>query len=488
MRAVIAVVGRPNVGKSTLFNCLTKSRDALVADFPGLTCDRQYGQGKIGKRPFLVVDTGGLGSGDEVLSGLMAGQAMRAAEEADVILFLVDGRAGRTADDECIAGQLRALGKPVLLVVNKIDGIDPTVAVAEFYPLGLGEPMPIAAAHGRGVARLMDVAFSLLPELAMKEEAPAALVEGIAVAIVGRPNVGKSTLVNCILGEERVIVSELPGTTRDSIYVPFSRLGQAYTLIDTAGVRRRGKITQRVEKYSVVKTLQAVEEANIVVLVLDARQGIGHQDAVLLGFVLESGRGLVIAVNKWDGLTREQRQETQRALSLRLSFLDFAKIHLVSALHGTGVGEIFASINRAHASAIQSFSTTHLTRILEEAVQAHPPPLVRGRRIKLRYAHQGGRNPPLIVVHGNQTEAVPDAYRRFLRNRYLQALGLEGTPLRIEFKTGENPFRNKKNVLSPRQQKKRKRMLRFVKKGKHMGRNMALWDFLWKKYLLKTMT
>ncbi|PKM43515.1 MAG: ribosome biogenesis GTPase Der [Gammaproteobacteria bacterium HGW-Gammaproteobacteria-1] len=464
MKPVIALVGRPNVGKSTLFNYLTRSRDALVADMPGLTRDRQYGIGKVGERPYIVVDTGGLSGNEQGLEGLMVRQVQQAVDEAHVVLFLVDGRDGLSASDDAIARWLRQRGKNVLLVVNKTDTGDPAMLAAEFHSLGLGEPFTIAAVHGRGVPRLMEQVLAALPE-EEEEEAEAEDYDRIKVAIVGRPNVGKSTLVNRILGEERVVVFDMPGTTRDSIFIPFERDGQDYTLIDTAGVRRRARIDEAIEKFSVIKTLQAIEEANVVVMVLDAREGISEQDATLLGFVLDAGRALVLAVNKWDGLSQDQRDNVRRELDLKLPFLDFAKLHYISALHGTGVGDLFGSVKRAYASALRKFSTPELTRLLESALAAHQPPLVGGRRIKLRYAHQGGKNPPLIVIHGNQTEQVPNSYQRYLSNFFRENLKLEGTPVRIEFKTGDNPYAGKRNTLTPRQMQKRKRMVSHIKKA-----------------------
>ena len=464
MQPVIALVGRPNVGKSTLFNRLTRSRDALVANLPGLTRDRQYGLGRLDDRDCLFIDTGGL-SDEHALDMAMARQTLRAVDEADLVLLLVDGRSGLTAADEQIAQHLRTLGKPLLLVVNKTDGLDTDAACAEFHGLGLGEPRPIAASHGRGVRQLGETILANLPEVpAEPEDAPPDEGDGIRVAVVGRPNVGKSTLINRILGEERLVAFDQPGTTRDSVAVPFERDGRNYTLVDTAGLRRRGKVFEAVEKFSVVKTLQAIERAHVVILVLDARQGVAEQDAALLGLVLDSGRAVVVAINKWDGLSDGQRDEVRRVFDFRLGFLDFADIHFISALHGSGVGKLFGSVDRAFASATLDCKTSQLTEILQRAVQQHPPPLVRRRRIKLRYAHQGGRNPPLIVIHGNQTGSVPPAYKRYLANTYRKALDMSGTPVRIEFRTGDNPYEGKKNVLSPRQQARRKRMMSHVKK------------------------
>lgn len=470
MKPVIALVGRPNVGKSTLFNNLTRSRDALVADFPGLTRDRKYGTGRLGERPFLVIDTGGLSGEKEGIDTHMEQQARLAVEECDAVLFLVDAREGLNAADEVIAGYLRQSGKQVTLVVNKIDGLDADVASSDFHALGFGRPQPIAAAHGRGVRGLIDRVLAEFPE-AQESEEEKAEAAGIKVAVIGRPNVGKSTLVNRVLGEERVVVFDMPGTTRDSIYVPFVKDGERYTFIDTAGVRRRGRVKDTVEKFSVVKTLQAVSEANVVVMVLDAREGIAEQDAHLLGFVVESGRALVIAINKWDGLSADQRNEVRRNIDLRLPFVDFARVHFISALHGSGVGDLFRSIKRAYISATRKLSTPELTGILESAVAAHQPPLVKGRRVKLRYAHQGGRNPPIIVIHGNQTEAVPNSYQRYLQNTFRDLLRLEGTPIRIEFKSGVNPYAGKKNTLSPRQIARRQRLVKFTQQREKQKRS-----------------
>jgi GTP-binding protein len=461
MKPVIALVGRPNVGKSTLFNCLTRSRDALVADQPGLTRDRKYGEGRVGDYPYLVVDTGGLSGDKEGIDELMADQVWLAVEEADVVLFMVDARDGLVAGDQEIAKRLRTVGKKVHLVVNKIDGADLQVVIAEFYNLGLGEPLGITASQRGGINDLMAEVLPKLDESEIEEEEEDL---GIKIAIVGKPNVGKSTLINRILGEERVLAYDMPGTTRDSIYVPFERRGQRYTFIDTAGVRRRKKVHDMLEKFSVIKAMQAIERANVVVLVIDAHEGISDQDAHLLGFVLDEGRALVIAVNKWDGLEPSERERVKYELDRKLQFVDFAKMHFISALHGTGVGDLFKPIQKAYESATRHFPTPELSRILEKAVETHQPPLVRGRRIKLRYAHQGGRNPPTIVIHGNQTKDVPDAYRRYLQNTFRKALKLEGTPVRIDFKTGSNPFEGRKNKLTKRQIDKRQRLKSFVKR------------------------
>ena len=463
MLPVIVLVGRPNVGKSTLFNRLTRSRDALVADQPGLTRDRKYGIGKLGAHPYLVVDTGGLSGEPEGVDALMAQQVRNAVEQADHILFLVDAKAGCSAGDQQIATELRRTGKPLMAVVNKTDGQDAALAVSDFHQLGLGEPVAIAAVHGHGVRALIDRVLASVPEDAWAE-APAEVAAGTLVAVVGRPNVGKSTLVNRLLGEERVVAFDQPGTTRDSQFIPFRHDDRDYTLIDTAGVRRRGRITEVIEKYSVIKTLQSIDQANVVLLVLDAQQGLSDQDANLAGHILESGRALVVAVNKWDGLGTDTRSRIKDEMERRLGFLNFASWHFISARHGSGVGHLLQAVDRAYTNAVRDLSTPELTRILEQAITEHQPPLVRGRRIKLRYAHQGGRNPPIIVIHGNQTEAIPPGYKRYLVNRYRQALGLDGTPIQLEFKTGENPFRGRKNKLTSRQTRKRERLKRFVKK------------------------
>jgi len=463
MLPVLALIGRPNVGKSTLFNRLTGTRDALVADFPGLTRDRQYGTGRVGSRPYIVIDTGGLVGDEQALDSAMAAQVWRAVEEADAVLFLLDARDGVNVSDAHIAARLRRSGKPVWPVLNKTDSGDPLDVMTEACALGFGEPVPIAATDGRGVAAVIDRALAALPDSGEVAQ-PAQQAPGIRVAIVGRPNVGKSTLVNRMLGEERVIAYDQPGTTRDSIYIPFERDGQTYTLIDTAGVRRRARVSDTIEKFSVVKTLQAISDAQVVVLVLDAHEEVAEQDATLAGHIIEQGRALVLAVNKWDGLADEDRDAFRRQLDRRLPFLGFAETHFVSALHGSGVGHLFDAVRRAHAAATIDIPTARLTRLVEDAVQAHQPPLVRGRRIKLRYAHQGGHNPPIVVVHGNQTEQIPESYRRYLANFLIEKLQLAGTPLRLQFKTGDNPYKGKRNTLTPRQEHKRKRMLRHVKK------------------------
>ena len=464
MEPVIVLVGRPNVGKSTLFNQLTRSRDALVADFPGLTRDRQYGLGRVGERRFIVVDTGGMGETEEGVYAGMQAQAERAMAEADVLVLMVDARVGLTPGDQQLADRLRRTGRPLALAVNKVDGLDERSAAAEFHALGLGEPQLLAATHGRGVAQLVEALFDRLPAAAAEpEEPPAAEAPGVRIAVVGRPNVGKSTLVNRILGEERVLVFDQPGTTRDSIFVPFQRDGRDFTLIDTAGVRRRARVQEAVEKFSVVKTLQAIEQADVAIAVVDAREGIGDQDAHLVGYVLEAGRALVLAVNKWDGLDPSARAEARRTLQLKLGFADFGAVRFISALHGTGVGLLLEDCLRAEAAARRQMETAEVTRVLQDAVTAHPPPMVQGRRIKLRYAHQGGRKPPVIVVHGTQTERLPAAYRRYLVNVFRRAFDLRGTPIRLEFRTGENPYAGRRNRLTPRQAERRRRLMRHVK-------------------------
>jgi GTP-binding protein len=455
--AVLALVGRPNVGKSTLFNALTRTRDALVADEPGLTRDRKYGYSRVGVRPAVLIDTGGLVEGPGDIERLTAAQTRKAIEEADRVLLVVDGRAGLTPPDQHVAARLRRSGKSVLLVVNKSEGLEPGAAAADFHALGLGEPVTVSAAHGEGLETLMERALAGLAEAG--GAAPAPTKDAIRVAVVGRPNVGKSTLINRLVGEDRLVAFDEPGTTRDSVYVPFERDAQAYLLIDTAGVRRRARVRGAIEKFSVVKALQAIDEAQVVIGVLDAQESVSEQDASLLGLVAAQGRGLVIAVNKWDRLAQEQREAIRTGLDLRLDFLSFARVYFISARHGSGVGELMDAVRAASRAAMRELPTPELTRALEAAVTAHQPPLVRGRRIKLRYAHQGGRNPPVVVIHGNQTEHVPDAYRRYLENHFRRVFGLEGTPMRIELRSDENPYAGRRNELTPRQQRKRRRLV-----------------------------
>ncbi len=465
LKPVVALVGRPNVGKSTLFNRLTRSRAALVADFSGLTRDRHYGEGRVGGKPYIVVDTGGFEP--VAKSGIlveMARQTRQAIAEADAVIFLVDARAGLNAHDQEIADLLRRTGRRVVLAVNKAEGMAHSAAIAEFHELGLGQPMAISAAHGDGVADLIDTALAGLgeaedelaydlpektdaqieAELAAGDAAEAAeaprVEHRIKLAIVGRPNVGKSTLINTLLGEERVIAFDMPGTTRDAIEIDFEREGVRYTLIDTAGLRKRGKVFEAIEKFSVIKTLQAIEASNVVLLMLDAQQDISEQDAHIAGFVLETGRALVVAINKWDGLDTERRERIMREFDRKLRFLSFARMHTVSALKGQGVNALLKSVQAAHAAAFAKLSTPKLTRELHAAVEQQPPPRKGIFRPKLRYAHQGGQNPPRIVIHGNALDAVPDSYRRYLETRFRQAFKLTGTPLRIEFKSSRNPY------------------------------------------------
>jgi GTP-binding protein len=466
LEPVIALVGRPNVGKSTLFNVLTRSREALVADQPGLTRDRQYGRGVLGERSHIVIDTGGMGEPGDGLGIGMEDQARRALEEADAVLLVVDGRSGVTAGDEALADELRRQGRPVTLVVNKTDGIDDRVAASEFHTLGLGEPVPVAAAHGAGVRTLMGDVLADLPVSGVAAPVVDEAAGSIRVAVIGRPNVGKSTLINRLLGDDRVLVYDEPGTTRDSVFVPFERDEQAYTLIDTAGVRRRSRVSEAVEKFSVVKTMQAIEAAHVVIMVVDARDSITDQDAHLIGHVLDAGRALVLAVNKWDGLEGEHKTMIRRQLDLKLGFLDFARTHHISALHGTGVGELFASVQRGYRAAMTDLGAGELTRLLSDAVEANQPPLVRGRRVKLRYAHQGGRNPPVIVVHGNQAERLPQTYQRYLINTFRRELDLWGTPVRLELRTTDNPYADRPQKLNKRQQQRRQRLIKRTRKSR----------------------
>ncbi|HYL17701.1 MAG TPA: ribosome biogenesis GTPase Der [Burkholderiales bacterium] len=445
MKPTIALVGRPNVGKSTLFNRLTRSRDALVADIPGLTRDRHYGHGRLGAKPYLVVDTGGLEpTAKDGIYHAMAKQTLQAVDEADAVLLLVDGRAGLTAQDREIANRLRKSGRPLYLVVNKSEGLSHEAAAAEFHELGLGEPLAISAAHGDGVRELMDLVLENVP----LDEAEARRAEHLPrvpkIAVVGRPNVGKSTLVNAIIGEDRVIAFDQPGTTRDSIYVDFQRNGKSYTLIDTAGLRRRGKVEETAEKFSVIKTLQSIEDANVVILVLDAQHEISEQDAHIAGFILEAGRALVVAVNKWDHLDQAQRDQIKREFARKLEFLHFARTHFVSALEGRGLAELIKSIDLAYAAAMTKLPTPKLTRALIAATARQAPPRHGLFRPKLRYAHQGGMNPPVIVIHGNQLDALPDSYRRYLEHFFIDTFALQGTPVRIQFKVSTNPYATKR--------------------------------------------
>ena len=446
MKPVLALVGRPNVGKSTLFNRLTKTRDAIVADYAGLTRDRHYGNGKQGKHEYIVIDTGGFEP--DASSGIyveMAKQTQQAVAEADVVIFVVDAREGLTAQDHNIAKYLRRLGKPCILVANKAEGMQDGSKLGEFFELGLGEVYPVSAAHGQGTRSLVDLALEPLnlpePEEALESREPGV----IRLAVAGRPNVGKSTLINTWLGEERLVAFDQPGTTRDAISVPFERNGQKFELIDTAGLRRKGQVFEAIEKFSVVKTLQAIESANVVLLLLDATQGVTDQDAHIAGYILENGRSVVLAVNKWDTVDEYQRQLVQRSIETRLAFLKFAAVHFISAKKRQGLGPLWASIIQAYKSATCKMSTPILTRLLLEAVQFQTPKKTGMYRPKLRYAHQGGMNPPVIVIHGNSLEHVTDAYKRFLEGRFRKEFDLVGTPLRIELKTARNPYADKEN-------------------------------------------
>jgi GTP-binding protein len=452
MLPTLVLVGRPNVGKSTLFNRLTRTRDALVADQPGLTRDRHYGRGRVGSKPYLVVDTGGLEPvAKDGIMHEMAKQSRQAVDEADVVLFIVDGRAGCTPQDTIIAEQLRKTGKPILLLVNKAEGMQRTRVTADFFELGLGEPIPISSAHGDNVNEVIEIALENFPEEVAHEEAAE---QKPKLAIVGRPNVGKSTLVNAILGEQRVIAFDQPGTTRDSIYIDFERDGKHYTIIDTAGVRRRGKIDEAVEKFSVIKTMQAIEDANVVVLVVDGADQITEQDAHVADFVLQAGRALVLAVNKWDGLDAHQRDTVKRDIERKLHFLSFAKLHFISALNGTGIDKLLKSVDEAYAAAMIKLPTPKLTRALMAALEKQQPPKGARFRPKMRYAHQGGSNPPLIIIHGSGLDDVPASYQRYLERTFCEMFRLQGTPLKIQFVTSKNPFEGKQRVLTEEEQRR----------------------------------
>ena len=509
-KPIVAIVGRPNVGKSTLVNRIAEKRDAIVHESRGVTRDRSYHDADWNGREFTLIDTGGIDGTEEGVEEKMAEQSLLAIEEADVVLFLVDARAGLLPADIGIAQYLRQRDKTTVVVANKTDGIDADSHCAEFYQLGLGEVEQIAAAQGRGVTQLIEQVLAPLGEKlnadqaveneedfaneeenltasldewdndfdfeneedaalldeALAEEQESVLDKNIKIAIVGRPNVGKSTLTNRILGEERVVVYDMPGTTRDSIYIPMESDGQRYTIIDTAGVRKRGKVNLAVEKFSVIKTLQAIQDANVVLLTIDAREGISDQDLSLLGFILNAGRSLVIVVNKWDGLSQDIKDQVKSELDRRLDFIDFARVHFISALHGSGVGNLFESVQEAYACATQKTSTSMLTRILRMASDEHQPPLVNGRRVKLKYAHPGGYNPPIIVIHGNQVDRLADSYKRYLSNYFRKSLKIIGSPIRIQFQEGNNPFAGKRNKLTPSQLRKRKRLMKFIKKSK----------------------
>ena len=462
MLPVIALIGRPNVGKSTLFNRLTRSRDALVADYPGLTRDRKFGFGKLGPIPYIVIDTGGVAGGEEGIEEAMVAQTIKALQEADVAIIMVDGRSGLTASDEHVADLARRHAKKTWLAVNKAEGLESTTANAEFYGLGLGDPIAVSAVHGDRISAMMDEVLAPYEE---EESVPDADDENeLRIAVIGRPNVGKSTLINRLIGEDRMVVYDMPGTTRDTIEVPFERSDRKYMLIDTAGIRRKARVSEAIEKFSIVKALQAIEKSHVVIAVLDAQEGVTEQDVSLLGLVVERGRALVVVTNKWDGLSPEQRKKVRDDLDRRLPFLDFAERITISALHGTAVGDLLPAVERAYRAATSDLSTTELTRELEAAVMEHATPMIRGRRVKLRYAHQGGRNPPVIVIHGNQTDKLPDSYHRYLINRFRKAFKLKGTPVRLVLKKGKNPFEGRRNKLTPRQERKRERLMKRVKK------------------------
>ena len=466
MLPLVALVGRPNVGKSTLFNALTRTRDALVHDAPGVTRDRNYGVCRLDPaRPFVLVDTGGIAGSEEGLAGATARQSRAAAMEADLVLFVVDGREGASSLDDEILSWLRKVDTPVFLVVNKVDGIDAQAARHEFARYGFAQVFGVSSAHRQGLDALLAAVLAALPadgDATLLDEDP----ERIRIAFVGRPNVGKSTLVNRILGEERMIASEVPGTTRDSIAVDLERDGRKYRLVDTAGLRRKSKVEEAVEKFSIVKTLQAIEHCQVAVILLDASEGVTEQDASVLGAVLDAGRALVIAINKWDNRTDYERKQAEALLSRKLAFVDWAESVRISALHGSGLRELFRAVHRAHASATREFGTSEVTRTLEAAVEAHPPPVQRGHAPKLRFAHPGGENPPTFVVHGNRLKTLPEGYRRYLENFFRKRFKLVGTPVRFVFKEGANPYEGKKNVLTERQVAKKRRMIRHVKKGK----------------------
>ncbi|BDU21968.1 ribosome biogenesis GTPase Der [Dyella sp. GSA-30] len=464
MLPVVALVGRPNVGKSTLFNALTRSRDALVADMPGVTRDRHYGICRTGERPFVVVDTGGLSGTEEGLEGLTAQQVRLAIAEANVLVFVVDARDGLLPQDRSILDELRRSGKPIIAAVNKTDGLDIQTSLSEFSVFGIGTTLPLSAAHNRGTEELIEATLPLLPP--ESEEAVEGEDGSIRVAIVGRPNAGKSTLINRLLGEDRLIVSDVAGTTRDPIRVPVERDGKRYTLIDTAGVRRKARVEESVEKFSVIKTLQSMAAAQVVVVMVDARENLADQDLTLIGHAIDEGRALVIAVNKWDGMDAYQREQCERALERRLQFVEWSKRVFISALHGSGLRELMRAVVRAHAAATKELGSSELTKTLERAYEGYQPPLVRGHAPKLRFAHPGGSNPPTIVIHGSRTKHIAPAYRRYLENFFRQRFKLEGTPIRISFRDGENPYAGKKNVLTEGQMRKRQRMIREMKKRK----------------------
>ncbi len=462
MLPVLAIVGRPNVGKSTLFNCFTRSREAIIADEPGVTRDRQYGEGRLGEQRYIVIDTGGLGEANADVEHLTEAQARLAMQEADVILFMVDAKAGLMPADQVVANEIRQLGKTVHLVVNKTDGLTPDIALADFYRLGFDAVHAVAASHGRGVNLLLEAVLAEFESNPDEDEARN--VKGIRVAIVGRPNVGKSTLLNRILGEERSIVCDFPGTTRSTIHIPFRHRDDDYVFIDTAGVRRRSQVRETVETFSVIKALQAIEAADVSLLILSAQEGISLQDLRLFNYIIDAGRAVVIVMNKWDGLDLRAKKETRELLKESFHFADYVKIKCISALHGTAVGDLYPLIKEAYRSSRIELQTGRLTAILAEAVQRHEPPMVNGRRIKLRLAHAGGHQPPIIVIHGKQTEALSQSYIRYLTHAYHKALKIVGTPIRLQFKTDNNPYEGKRNILTPRQQHQRNRLMKSYKK------------------------
>lgn len=458
--SVIALIGRPNVGKSTLFNRLTRSKHALVADEPGLTRDRQYGIAHHGDHSFIVIDTGGIGIEDEVADSMMIQQSLKAADEADVVCFLVDAQTGLTPLDADIAKQLRQK-KNVIVVANKVDGIDENIALGDFYSLGFEHIHGISATRGRGVKQLIDMTAQYFDD---SFESDSTAVKGTRIAVIGRPNVGKSTLINRILGEERVVALDKPGTTRDSVFIPFMKRDKDYTLIDTAGIRKKSKVSEKIEKFSVVKALEAIHNTHVCLVLFDAHEGIVEQDMHLIRFVMDAGKGLILLVNKWDGLSEEEKESVKKELDRRLPFASFAEIKFISAKHGTGVGHVLELVDKVYDSAMRKLSTAKLTQVLEKATQQHTPPLVGGRRIKLKYAHMVGHNPPHVVVHGNQTSKVPTQYQRYLVGVFRKAFELIGTPIRLSFKDSDNPYKDKKNELTDTQKRKRKRMIRKHKK------------------------
>ena len=458
---VISLVGRPNVGKSTLFNRLSKSRQALVSEYEGLTRDRQYAKINLGENKHCtIIDTGGLTNEESLIDTAIHEQVLSALDESDVIFFLVNNRDGLTSLDFEIAAQLRKLKKNIILVCNKAEGLDQSLA-AEFFELGLGNPVLISAEHNQGIDELINVTMPLLPE---NSEDEVQELKGIAVAILGRPNVGKSTLINRILGEERVLAIDLPGTTRDTIFIPFERDQQKYTLIDTAGIRRKRSVEEKIEKFSIIKAIEAITESHVVILVLDAHEGVTEQDATLLGMIADKGRALLIVINKWDGLDDYQKSEVKRKLDIKLSFVNYASVHYISALHGSGVGKLFSYIQKSFNHAGSRFSTSMLNKILESANDAHQPPPVSGKRLRLKYVHQSDVFPPTFTLHGNHLQSIPKSYERFLKNFFIKALKISNTPVRLEFKSGENPFKDKKNKLSARQIQKKRRLMKFTKK------------------------